>query len=292
MSPAAQYFDAHSHLQDDRFAGRQETILRTAAEVGVARMVVNGACAADWPAVAALAKNHLDLVQPSFGWHPWYLDERGPDWENALARQLDAHPDAFVGEIGLDRWMLDNPGRWRALLASAGQSKEAPPSLAEQEAAFVAQLRLAAGRNLSVSIHCLAAFGRLRELLAAHPRPARGFLLHSYGGPAEMIAAFAHLGGYFSFSGHFLHERKARQRDVFRAIPPNRLLVETDAPDQLPPDSAMPHRLQDTAGRPLNHPANLPAIYGGLAAVLGQPVGTLAERVAENFTRLFGTRFL
>jgi TatD DNase family protein len=42
------------------------------------------------------------------------------------------------------------------------------------------------------------------------------------------------------------------------------------------------------AGRPLNHPANLPAIYAGLAGFLGQPVETLAERVAENFARLFG----
>lgn len=288
MNPTARYCDAHNHLQDDRFAGRQETILRTAAEVGVARMVVNGACAADWPAVTALARSHPGLVQPSFGWHPWYLDERGPDWENALASQLDAHPEAFVGEIGLDRWMLDNPARWRALLASAGQSKEAPPALAEQEAAFVAQLRLAADRNLPVSIHCLHAFGRLRELLATHPRPERGFLLHSYGGPAEMVPAFAQLGGYFSFPGYFLHERKARQRDVFRAIPPDRLLVETDAPDQLPPDAAMPHRLEDTTGRPLNHPANLPAIYDGLAAFLGESVESLVDRVAESFTRLFG----
>lgn len=103
-----------------------------------------------------------------------------------------------------------------------------------------------------------------------------------------MIPAFARLGGHFSFPGYFLHERKARQRDVFRAIPPNRLLVETDAPDQLPPDSARPHRLEDTAGRPLNHPANLPAIYSELAACLGESVQALADRVAENFTRLFG----
>lgn len=126
MKPTARFYDAHNHLQDDRFAGRQETILRAAAEAGVARMVVNGAFAADWPAVTELARSHPGLVQPSFGWHPWYLDERGPDWENALARQLNAHPDAFVGEIGLDRWMLDNPDRWRALLANAGQNKEAP----------------------------------------------------------------------------------------------------------------------------------------------------------------------
>jgi TatD DNase family protein len=288
MNAPVRFCDAHNHLQDDRFAGRQETILRAATEAGVTRMVVNGACEADWPAVAALARNHPGLVQPSFGWHPWYLDERGPDWEDALARQLDAQPDAFVGEIGLDRWMLDQPDRWRALLAAAGQTKSAPPSLAEQESAFIAQLRLAAARNRPASIHCLHAFGRLRELLATHPRPERGFLLHSYGGPAEMLPALAQLGGYFSFPGYFLHERKARQREVFRRVPPDRLLVETDAPDQLPPESARPHRLEDASGRPLNHPANLPAIYSGLAALLGESVEALARRVAENYARLFG----
>jgi peptide/nickel transport system permease protein len=98
-----------------------------------------------------------------------------------------------IGEIGLDRWMLDQPDRWRALLAAAGQAKHDPPSLAEQESVFLPQLRLAAERNLPASIHCLHAFGRLRELLESHPRPKCGWLLHSYGGPAELVPVFARL---------------------------------------------------------------------------------------------------
>jgi TatD DNase family protein len=288
MKPLPPFCDAHNHLPDDRFAGRQDTLLGEAASAGVRRMVVNGACEADWPAVAELARSHPAMVVPSFGYHPWYLDERTPEWERELARRLDTTPHAVIGEIGLDRWMLDQPDRWRALLAAAGQAKHEPPSLAEQESVFLPQLRLAAERNLPASIHCLHAFGRLRELLESHPRPARGWLLHSYGGPAELVPVFARLGAYFSFPGYFLHERKARQRDVFRAVPPDRLLVETDAPDQLPPADHLLHPLADAAGRPLNHPANLPTIYAGLAGFLGQPVEPLAERVAENFTRLFG----
>ena len=288
MNAPARIFDAHNHLQDDRFAGQQETILRAAAAAGIAGMVVNGACESDWPAVSELAARHPGLVLPSFGWHPWYLDERGPDWETALEQRLEQHPEACVGEIGLDRWMLDNPGRWRSLLADAGQNKSEPPSFAVQEAAFTAQLRLAARMNRPANIHCLQAFGRLRELLVTTPRPDRGFLLHSYGGPAELVPVFARMGAYFSFPGYFLHERKAKQRDVFRSVPPERLLVETDAPDQMPPESAVIHPLAGPAGRPLNHPANLPAICRNLAEFLGLPEESLAAQVAQNFARLFG----
>ncbi len=274
-------YDAHNHLQDERFGGRQGELVAACAQSGVARMVVNGACEADWPAVLALACSHPQVL-PSFGVHPWYVHERTSDWEKNLVRFLGEVPSA-VGEIGLDRW---KPG-----LDYAGQ-----------EEVFVAQLRLAAERNLPVSIHCLQAWGRLFDLLREHPRPSRGFLLHSYGGPQEMVAPLARLGAYFSFPGYFLHERKARQRETFQHVPPERLLIETDAPDQPLPErqkaegrrqeewpEAKFHPLTDQAtGKPINHPANLAAVYHGLAAFLGEPLDQLALRVEENFLCLFG----
>lgn len=284
---AGEFCDAHNHLQDDRFAGRQEELIAAARAAGVARMVVNGACAEDWPLVAELARRHPDLIVPSFGWHPWYLAERPVNWLGELERWLEVTPNAVVGEIGLDRWMLENPDRWRTYRGDEAVTGE-PPPLKQQEEVFIAQLRLAAARNVPVTIHCLQCFGRLRELLAANPRPVRGFLLHSYGGSAELVPEFAKLGAYFSFPGYFLHERKARQREVFRAVPPDRLLVETDAPDQLPPEPRR-HLRDPRTGRVLNHPANLPDVVEGLAACLSLPVGALAAAVRENFRRLFGT---
>jgi Tat protein secretion system quality control protein TatD with DNase activity len=41
-------YDAHNHLQDERFAGRQQEVLLTAKQTGVVRMVVNGSCEEDW----------------------------------------------------------------------------------------------------------------------------------------------------------------------------------------------------------------------------------------------------
>lgn len=264
------FYDAHNHLHDDRFTGRQAELIATARETGVARMVVNGSCEADWPQVAALAQEFPDLVVPSFGCHPWYVGERTSRWREALGEFLDQAPRAVIGEIGLDRW---KPG-----LAYDGQ-----------EEVFVAQLRLAAGRNVAASIHCLQTWGRLLDLLREQPRPARGFLLHSYGGPAEMVAPLAKLGAHFSFPGYFMLERKARQCDAFKLIPADRLLIETDAPDQLLPDSANAHPLTDPlTGKPLNHPANLPAIYQFVADLRGVPLAELAAQVEANFRRLFG----
>jgi TatD DNase family protein len=261
------FYDAHNHLQDDRFSGRQSELLAACEQAGVARMVVNGACESDWPQVLALARQNK-IVLPSFGYHPWYLAERTPDWLKNLEQLLDEVPSA-VGEFGLDRWKPDLPYE-------------------HQEEMFLAQLHVAAERNLPASIHCLQAWGRLHELLRDHPRPSCGFVLHSFGGPAEMIASFAKLGAYFSFPGYFLNERKIRQRETFRRVPPDRLLIETDAPDQHLPPGKILHPLADTFGKPLNHPANLPAIYAGLAEFFGEPMESLTSRVAENFHHVFG----
>ena len=260
------FYDAHNHLQDERFAGRPAELVAECAQAGVARMVVNGACEGDWPEVLALAKAH-PLVLPSFGYHPWYLGERTPEWRQNLEKFLDAVPSA-VGEIGLDRW---KPG-----LPYAGQ-----------EEVFLAQLAVAAERNLPVSIHCLQTWGRLEELLRGQARPAGGFVLHSFGGPVEMIPGLARLGAYFSFPGYFLHARKERQRAAFRQVPADRLLVETDAPDQPLPPELIRFPLADAAGKPLNNPANLGTVYEGLAAVRGESVEALAARVEENFLRVF-----
>lgn len=265
---ALRFYDAHNHLQDDRFGSRQAELLAACAQNSVARMVVNGASEEDWPQVLALAQQ-FPQVLPSFGYQPWYLHERTADWLKNLTNFLDAIPSA-VGEIGLDRW--------KPALLYAGQ-----------EEVFIAQLRLAVERNLPVSIHCLQAWGRMLEILKSEPRPARGFLLHSYNGSQELVKSFTDLGAYFSFPGYFTHERKAKQRETFRHIPTDRLLIETDAPDQMLPDNLNRFPLSDEkTGVPVNHPANLAAIYHFAAELRGEPLEKFAAQVEQNFQRLFG----
>jgi TatD DNase family protein len=126
------------------------------------------------------------------------------------------------------------------------------------------------------------------EFLRSERRPACGFLLHSYGGPVEMVAPLAALGAYFSFPGYYLHARKTRQRETFKRVPADRLLLETDAPDQPLPDQWVRYPLMDdNRGKPVNHPANLGVIYEKVAEWLDEPVESLALRIEANFRRLF-----
>ena len=262
--------DAHNHLHDARLVPHRPAIFAELARLGVTRAVVNGTREDDWPAVAALA-HEQPLVIPSFGLHPWHVAARSPDWLARLRAMLDAQPGAVIGEIGLDRWI-------------AGHDPEV------QREVFTAQMALAVERDLPVTIHCLRAWGALWDLIRTGPAPARGFLLHAYGGPGEMVRGFVARGAYFSFNAYFLHERKAAQRAVFQHIPLDRLLVETDAPDLRPPDERNALPMQDADGQPLNNPANIAVAYAALAELRGMPVEELTVQVAENFARLFGRR--
>lgn len=255
--------DAHNHLQDERLDAVREDWLRAAPGAGVAAMVVNGTHEGDWPRVLDLARRS-PLVIPSFGLHPWWVGREGSDWFDALRRHLDAVPSA-VGEIGLDRWIPD-------------------PDLPRQEEVFLRQWREAAARSLPVTVHCLRHWGRLLELLRAEPAAPRGFLLHSYGGPAEMVPAFAALGAYFSISGSFFRPGRESRLEVFRRVPADRLLVETDAPDMIGPGDCVVHPLPpDDRGAARNHPGNLARIQARTAAWLGEEPGALARRLAVNF---------
>jgi TatD DNase family protein len=213
-------------------------------------MVVNGTKPSDWARVAALAKQHPWIV-PSFGLHPWYLEEAGPDWFETLCGYLDGLPCA-VGEIGLDRSRV-NPKDKAALEL--------------QEKFFLRQLELAATRGVPVSIHCVRTWGRFFDLLSSHPLPKCGFLIHSYSGPIEMIKQFVSLGAYFSFSGAILADNKGARREALKHVPLDRLLFETDAPFQ---------------------PASIAQVYLGLAEYLGRTPEELLVGVEANFMRLFG----
>ena len=264
---AAPLLDAHNHLHDARLLPWRAEFLVELPALGVRRAVVNGTREADWPEVAALAAQ-VPWVLPSFGLHPWHVNGRSAGWRENLVRFLDEHPGAGIGEIGLDRWIEGH-------------------DIAAQSECFRAQLSIAVERNLPATIHCLRAWGALWDILRESPVPARGFLLHAYGGPAEMIAGFLARGAYFSFSTYFLHERKSVQRQIFRTLPAECILVETDAPDLAPPPEKNPRPLADENGKPLNHPANLILAFDTLAKIRGVTREVLATTVEENFARLF-----
>ncbi|HEX5791623.1 MAG TPA: TatD family hydrolase [Luteolibacter sp.] len=257
----AAWFDAHNHLQDPRLASAGVAHGPTGF-AGVAGGIVNGTAQADWDRVAELVTGQPGQLWPAYGVHPWRAHTVQGDWLGELRGRLETNPAASVGEIGLDQWVEQ-------------------PSIDVQREVFTAQLALARELDRPATIHCLRAWGPLFEVFAGQAPPSR-FLMHAFNGSIEVARRLLAMGAYFSFSGYFLHERKAALLEVFRQIPRERLLVETDAPDLCPPQPA--HPLPDG----LNHPANLPAIGEALAAHLDLSPAELAKLTAENARRCFG----
>ncbi|WP_309398185.1 TatD family hydrolase [Cerasicoccus maritimus] len=268
-------YDAHCHWHDARLLADWPAIEAALSEFPLGRVVVNGTHPGDWPAVAELAKRDPRVI-PAFGLHPWRVNDAPADWLQQLEDFLTRFPHAAVGEVGLDRWIVDH-------------------DLPRQQEAFRAQLKIAARDNSAVSIHCLQAWGPLLDTLQTAALPARGFHLHGYGGSPEMVPTFAQLGAYFSFSAYVMHERKTKHRASLLATPPDRLLLETDCPDMLPPEDWQDFTLAGNVafahapeGEPRHHPANIAASYRAAAELLNLPAQKIREQVAENFRRFFG----
>lgn len=261
------WIDAHNHLQ--RFAGRldAETIFAAITEDGVECAVVNGTNEDDWEQVAELARKYSWMI-PSFGVHPWSAPARSKLWEEKLREYLEEFPGAGVGEVGLDRWIANH-------------------DLEDQSILFRRQLELAAELNRPVTVHCLRAWGALAETLKNSLLPERGFLIHAYGGPVEMVETYLKFGARFSFNGYFLGSRQRKKLETFREVPLDRLLVETDAPDMLIPVELQGCQLTDESGKPLNHPANLPIAARSLAEFLKIDSESLAGKTTENARSLF-----
>lgn len=255
--------DAHVHLQNDPLREDLHGVLHRAKEAGVHWMICNATRPADWSVVRSLCEQHSHLL-PAYGVHPWYADDCDAEgrWLETL-RDLLTGSDALLGEIGLDRWIQ-------------------PRDETRQEEVFLAQLGLARDLNRPVVIHCLHAWGWLDELLRAHDPPSCGFMIHAYGGSTEMVEQLAPLGAYFSFAGNALRANHTKARDAVRAVPAERLLLETDAPDLLPPPGFQTLRHSEPDGHEVNEPANLPGVLRGIAALRDEDAHDLARQILCN----------
>jgi TatD DNase family protein len=181
--------DAHLHLQDLRFQN-VEMIIAEMILTGVQRCVVNGTSPEDWDRVSALAAEYPTFIIPSYGLHPWKIPCEH-DWKPLLVDYLEKAQIPCIGECGLDLWIKDYDA-------------------AAQQDAFVYQLDLACQMNAPITIHILKAWGWFMDILRERKSnqattgkffPARGFLLHSFNGSAELIPELVEAGAYFSFSG-------------------------------------------------------------------------------------------
>lgn len=253
--------DCHNHLISRPLA-RVAPVLAEMRAAGVVRAVVNSTCEAEWEPVAALAAEWPETVVPAFGIHPWHAGGVGEGWVERLAARLAAQPTALLGECGLDGSVA--------------------VAMAEQRAVFLAQLGLARRFGRAVSIHCVRGWVTLFESLATEPPPR--FLMHAFGGSVELARRLAGMGAWFSCNGAMLDPRRRKTVEVFRHLPADRILLESDAPHALPPADWVSHPLPDGA----NHPANLPRIGAGWAAALGMAPAALAALTEANGARFLG----
>lgn len=251
-------FDAHNHLDRCEDPHEEATL---AASSGIDGMLVAGVDPAGWEAQARLS--HIPGVLLAYGLHPWAVaamdDAAVEEGLRALERRLDRGPAASaLGELGLDRSRAVDP-----------------TSLDRQERAFRAQLRLARERDLPVVLHIVRAHGRALSILRQEGLPRAGGMVHSASTPPEELPRWLELGLHISFSGSVT--RHPRAREAAARVPLDRLLAETDAPDQPPLGTEAPNRV-----------SNLGRVVQALAEVHAVSVEEMAARTAENARGLLG----
>ena len=282
-------FDAHCHLNLSPLFERADDAVQNARLRGlVGASVCSVAPGSDWERVESLSKAYPGWVRPHFGLHPWWLSRyaqtRGAmalgDEETCqdcgeeaafdpyaglrekLVEVLTNNAYAGVGEVGLDKSI----------------SKEV--DMAAQKAVLKMHLDVAQELSRPVTLHCVGAWGSLLEVLYGMHRLPPGVVLHASNSmPSEMLNQFLSLSCvYLSFTGgKSLNTSKTRH--LLRGVPLNRLLVETDSPDQLPFDlkSELPH----------NEMAVLRRSIVGVAETLGMEATSVAEQVYKNAQIVF-----
>lgn len=258
--------DSHCHLDVDAFAPDRAEVLARAAAAGVTDVVVPGVDRASWSAIAALARaGSAPRCHPAYGVHPVALPATEPAEDaqdlEILREFLTRERPAAVGECGLD---------------STLDLERAP--LDRQERVLRAQLALAAGLDLPVILHARGprTNALLADLLDAHC-PPRGGVVHSYSGGVDLVRRFLPHPLFFGFAGPATWPNARRVRAAIQAVPLDRLLAETDAPDQAP-EGRRPGR---------SEPAYVAEIVAALASLRGESVAEVAAATAGNARRLF-----
>ncbi len=250
------WVDTHCHLNLDHFAADVGEVIARALEAGVTQMIVPGTDVATSGRAVALAEQY-PAVWAAVGVHP---NEAAGFGAEALAevRRLAAHPRVVaIGEIGLDLY-------WKTV------------PFEQQQAAFVAQVQLAAEAGKPVIVHDREAHAGVLEALRNHPPPA-GAVLHAFSGDEAMAAAAVVEGWYLGVDGPLTYKNSRALQAIFAAVPLERILLETDAPYLTP----HPHR-----GR-RNEPAYVRFVGEKLAEIRQVKAEEAARVTAENAAHLF-----
>lgn len=174
--------------------------------------------------------------------HSWYAATVRDGWLDRLREVLRRFPGAGIGEAGLH--FAPVPAQFARQSCCADGAAAATGTGADREAQLAvckAQLALAVELRRPVSLHCVGKGSgeALRRLLAeVGPfTPPACVVMHSYSLGPGLVQPLQRAGGghvYFSFGGSVVNPKARRVREAVLRVPLDRLLVETDAPDQMP----------------------------------------------------------
>ena len=250
--------DSHCHLDFPDFVEDRDAIVRRALDAGVGRMVTISTRVRRFDAVRAVAEGYPE-VYCSIGTHPHSAAEE-TDVTTAEIVALSQHPKVVaIGEAGLD-YFYD----------------KAPRDV--QADVFRRQIAAARQAGLPLVIHSRDADADMESILRDETgKGAFPFILHCFSSGRTLAETGIELGGHVSFSGILTFKKSDELRAIARDLPPERLLVETDAPYLAP----MPFRGKR------NEPAYVVQTAFVLAQALGQSVEETAALTTDNFFRLF-----
>jgi TatD DNase family protein len=250
--------DTHCHLDVARFDEDRDHVLSRAWAAGLVGLIIPAIDHTSWPALVQWPAIE-PRVQVGLGLHPLSLD-REPQQSDAhhlavLDAQLSQGMALAVGECGLDG-TLDTP-------------------MERQLQVFHAHVELARKHRLPLLVHCYRAHAQLQQYFKAHDLPEAGILMHSYSGSAELTPFYVSYGCHFSFAGPLSFPKARKPVEALRRIPLDRLMVETDAPDQ------SPYPIQGQR----NEPRHLPLIVDAMKHILQADIASLTTENARRFFR-------
>jgi TatD DNase family protein len=257
------FVDSHAHIDGEEFDADRDEVVERARAAGVRAILSVGTGdphSGSLERAVAVAERY-EGVYAAAGVHPHDARLYDEEAERRLLSVLRGSGRIVaLGEIGLD-YHYDNSPR------------------EVQREVFARQLRLAKAEGLPVIIHSREADDETVEILRAEMAGApRGGIMHCFGGGARMAEAVLELGFMISFAGNVTFKKAENLREVARAVPLERLLVETDCPYLAP----VPFR-----GR-RNEPAHVVETVRFLAELRGLGHEEFGRVTSENFARFFG----
>ncbi len=246
--------DTHCHVQDKAFDNDREAVIACALD-DLGWIVVIGDTLDSSQAAVDLVR---DRVYAAVGIHPHHAGDADAESLHALRTLAGQSGVVALGEIGLDYFY-----------------EHAPRTT--QKKALEAQLALAADVGLPVVIHCRDAYEDITPILDAYHDTLAGGVMHCFSGDTAFVEQCLAWGFHISFAGNVTFPKAEPLRVAARAVPLDRLLVETDSP-YLAPQPVRGKRCEPTH---VLHTARLLSETKEVALV------ELLEATSRNAARLF-----